>query len=1471
MSRLFISHSSRNDDWAIALRDWLVGEGWSGPDDIFLDLDPERGIAAGQRWAKAFEDAATRCEAVLFLVSKDWLASSWCHDEYQLASRRNKKLFALLIDDAPFEQLPGGLTAQWQVVRLVGEPAERFVTVHPITQAQSPIHIAKAGLARLKSGLQKAGIGPETFELQADANGPLGWRAPYRGLEALEPEDAAVFFGRSADIVRGIDALRGLAARKAPRLLVILGASGAGKSSFLRAGLWPRLARDDAQWLPLRAIRAARGGAIEGHEGLLTALEEVHRRFALRVNRADLRDRLAAPASFVALLDELRQAAARRALLSEPPFPLPVLCLDQGEEFFAGDAGGESERLLALARAAIDADAALLLVTIRSDAYGAMQNAKALAGVEQVPLSLGPVPLGEIAHIIREPSEVLYRKVGPLAPVFDAAVVERLQGEVEGETDALPLLAFVLQRLMREHAGTARIGLPELAKSGGLAEAIESEAEAAFAAGGYPPDRADRRDVLRRLFIPRLARINRDSKLAQRRIARQSELPSDLLPLARALNERRLLVARAGTAEPGTGAAAPAMIEVAHEALLQRWKTLADLLGEDRDALLLLDGVLLAAADWSKAEDADKADFLVHRGSRLAEALALPARGPDWGRELAPAQGYLAACEAREAAERAEKEAALKREQQRLAEIAESQQRTARLQRRARYSLIGIACVVVLGLTGLGILQYQVQETRSRLKIEQLASQRRQTQLDRAQANLLPALANSELLRGNLDSALRFAVQGVALSRHADVDDLGRAQASATLAAVLWRTKWHMLGSRDVPVNFVAFNADGNRIVTGAADGTVQIWDTASASLMRSLPQPRGQSVHAADFSADGKRLVTAAADGKARIWNVATGALIATLDHGDQVYVARFSRDGTRVVTASKDKSAAIWDAATGKRLHRLPHAGAVHLAIFSADGKRVATAGDKTVRLWDAATGVEIGMPLYAPEFPVSIVSFSPDGTRLLTGGPGRARIWNLATGKSTAPLTSGERLYAAAFSPDGVQIVTASDDTRLHIWDGITGAPVKTLAGHAGAIQDVSYSADGKHIVSESEDMTVRLWDVATGEAEVLLGHEGPVVSGAVSADGKHIVTLSYDRTVRLWDSAATRQIAMFSAGPARLNDVAFSPDGKRLVTASWDGSARIRDVATGALIVPLSVAGRAVVSAAYSPDGKRIVTADADKNLVQVFDAASGRRLAVLSGNTDAVNDAAFSPDGKRIASVTDGGALLLWDGSNADKATVWPLAQDALNSVAFSPAGDLVVASDDNTVTWFDAAKQKKESLPVGHIGPVNSVAFDRQGGRLVTASNDKSVRIWDVNARKLVATLRGHESEVYSAAFSPDGARVVTASKDRTTRLWDAVSGQQIAELSPHHGSLRAATFSPDGERVVTAAEDGIGQIWNVHSATMKTDDMIRNVCLRRLAGLTTLTEKEMVAAGYPAGRRPIDVCAAAAKQGMNGALAGHP
>ena len=241
MARLFISHSSANNDKAVEVRDWLAKNGWV---DVFLDLDPERGIVAGQRWKEALQKAAYRCEVVLALVSKEWLASGWCKSEVDAARLMGKKIMAALVG-VDKNSVPVDLTDE-QFVDLTGDPQ-----AYP----------------RLKEGLKRAGLDPTSFSFPPD-------RRPYPGFAYLEEQDAAVFFGRDAQIVRGLDEIRRLARTGVTRMFVILGASGSGKSSFLRAGLWPRLKRDDLAWLPLPIVRPERA-AISGAYGLAAALYQI--------------------------------------------------------------------------------------------------------------------------------------------------------------------------------------------------------------------------------------------------------------------------------------------------------------------------------------------------------------------------------------------------------------------------------------------------------------------------------------------------------------------------------------------------------------------------------------------------------------------------------------------------------------------------------------------------------------------------------------------------------------------------------------------------------------------------------------------------------------------------------------------------------------------------------------------------------------------------------------------------------------------------------------------------------------------------------------------------------------------------------------------------------------------------------------------------------------------------------------------
>jgi hypothetical protein len=154
VSRIFLNHSSANNTEVVALRDWLKREGW---EDVFLDVDPDRGIAAGERWERALNEAASRCEAMLFLVSRDWLASGWCLREFNLAHRLNKRLFGLFVEDIPVTDLPVNLTSTWQLVRpCSGTDHVMFRVLMPFTGKEADVTFSAEALGRLKTGLQRA-------------------------------------------------------------------------------------------------------------------------------------------------------------------------------------------------------------------------------------------------------------------------------------------------------------------------------------------------------------------------------------------------------------------------------------------------------------------------------------------------------------------------------------------------------------------------------------------------------------------------------------------------------------------------------------------------------------------------------------------------------------------------------------------------------------------------------------------------------------------------------------------------------------------------------------------------------------------------------------------------------------------------------------------------------------------------------------------------------------------------------------------------------------------------------------------------------------------------------------------------------------------------------------------------------------------------------------------------------------------
>ena len=283
------------------------------------------------------------------------------------------------------------------------------------------------------------------------------------------------------------------------------------------------------------------------------------------------------------------------------------------------------------------------------------------------------------------------------------------------------------------------------------------------------------------------------------------------------------------------------------------------------------------------------------------------------------------------------------------------------------------------------------------------------------------------------------------------------------------------------------------------------------------------------------------------------------------------------------------------------------------------------------------------------VASVAYSPNGSRIASGSYDRTvRIWDAATGEPVGAPLQGDTspVSSVVYSPDGKHIVSGSWDRTVRIWDAATGVQVGApLQGHTGGVNSVAYSPDGTHIASGSADTTVRIWDATTGGqiGVPLQGHTNSVTSVAYSNDGKHIASGSWDHTVRIWDAFTGALLHTLAGHTGVVSSVALSPDGKHIVSGSWDDTVRIWDAATGGLVRTLAGHTGRVFSVAYSPDGKQIVSGldGSENHTVRIWDAATGALLHTLQGHTSLVNSVAYSPDGAQIASGSFDNTVRIW--------------------------------------------------------------------------------------------------------------------------------------------------------------------------------------------------------------------------------------
>jgi WD40 repeat protein len=537
---------------------------------------------------------------------------------------------------------------------------------------------------------------------------------------------------------------------------------------------------------------------------------------------------------------------------------------------------------------------------------------------------------------------------------------------------------------------------------------------------------------------------------------------------------------------------------------------------------------------------------------------------------------------------------------------------------------------------------------------------------------------------------------------------------------------------------------------------------------------------------------------------------------HDRRVNAVSVAPDGNWLVTGSSDRTVRIWDAATGReRVVLRGHRGGVDTVGIAPDGSWVATGGrDKRVRIWDVSSGEE---RVALARHEVSVVAVAPDGSWLATGGlDHRVRIWDAITWKErTRFVASTGWVTAVVIAPDGSWLATAGFDVRVRIWDVATWKERTRFNTGAGWVTAMALAPDGRWLAAGCSDGTIRIWDILTEkERAILTGHAGLVVAVTVAPDGSWVAGGASDGTLRIWDTATGRQQISFTSYSEEVTAVAAAPDGSWLAAGTSDGAARIWDTATTRpKVVSRGYRGWLDAVAAL-PDGSGVVTGGLDPR-VRLWDVATGQVRTTFAGNLAAVAAVAMAPDGNWLATAGGDAAIRAWDTATGEERMALPGHGVWTAALAVTTDGiRLITGGYDRAVRSWDVATGQQQAVFGGLSSGGQAVEVDEYGGsEMVAGARDRLAQLLkDLAAEKTRIRRSTYWNAAYGIAAAPDGSWLAVVGFDPRVRVWDVATGKVRSVLQGHSGPVYTVSAALDGSWLATGGADGTVRIWDLAS-----------------------------------------------------------